>query len=85
MYFHRALHDGSLWFLLACLVLFAGVAIGLFTEAGSGIARHPYSKPDLGGELGADLPPESIGRAELEPSLRQRRRRRPCPPPPRAD
>jgi putative drug exporter of the RND superfamily len=58
--------------LLACLILLAGVVVGLFTEAGSGISHHPYTKPDLGGELAADLPPESIGRAELESWLRRR-------------
>src|SRR4051812_32673596 len=63
---HDSLHDGSLWFLLACLAILVGVVVGLFTERGSGISHHPYTKPELGGELAADLPPESIGRAELE-------------------
>jgi hypothetical protein len=65
----QALHDGSPWLLLACLTLFAGVVIGLFTEQGSGIASHPFTKPSTGGALASDLPPESIGRAGLEPTL----------------
>jgi hypothetical protein len=73
VYLHVALHDGSLLFVLACLVLLAGVVVGLFTKAGSGISHHPYTRPDLGGQLAADLPPESIGRAELEPRLWRRR------------
>ena len=76
MYLHIALHDGSLWFLLACLAILAGTVIGLFTEKGSGISHHPYSKRALGGELASDLPPESIGRAELEPRLWRRTPRR---------
>ncbi len=44
MYIHNALHDGSLWLLLACLVIFAGTVIGLFTEQGLGISHHPYSR-----------------------------------------
>lgn len=78
MYLHEVLHDGSLWFLLACLAILAGTVLGLFTDRGSGIAHHPYTKAGLGGELASDLPPESIGRAELEPLLwrsAQKRRR----------
>jgi hypothetical protein len=67
------LHDGSPWVVLACLVVIAGVIAGLFTEAGSGIATHPYSNPYIGGQLASDLPPESLGRAALEPILRRRR------------
>jgi hypothetical protein len=44
MYLHTALHDGSLWLLLDCLVIFVGVVIGLFTEKGSAISHHPYSR-----------------------------------------
>ena len=64
-----ALHNGSPWLLLACLMILAGVVIGLFTEAGSGIASHPFTRPNGGGELASDLPPASIGRAEFEPIL----------------
>jgi hypothetical protein len=74
VYLHQMLHDGSLWFLVGCLAICAGVAIGLFTRNGSGISHHPYTRPDLGGQLAADLPPESIGRAELEPRLWRRSR-----------
>lgn len=69
MYLHQALHDGSLWFLGACLAILGGVVIGLFTRSGSGISHHPYSRPEMGGQLAADLPPEALGRAELEPRL----------------
>jgi hypothetical protein len=75
-YFSSVLNNGSLWLLLACLLVLAGVVIGLFTRRGSEIGEHPYSKPELGGELGSDLPPESIGRPEFEPVLWHRRRRR---------
>jgi hypothetical protein len=75
-YLDHALHDGSPWVLLACLVIFAGVVVGLFTERGSGISYHPYTRPELGGQLASDLPPESIGRAELEPLLWGKRRAR---------
>jgi hypothetical protein len=73
MYLNGALHDGSLWFLLACLAIVAGM-IGMFTDSGSGITHHAYTKPGMGGELAADLPLESIGRAEAEPWLRRPRR-----------
>jgi hypothetical protein len=63
------LTDGSPWLLLVCLLMFIGVVIGLYTEQGSGIAHHPYTSPHDGGELGSDLPPESLGRAALEPTL----------------
>ena len=79
MYLTHALHDGSLWLLLACFTMLAGVIVGLFTRAGSGIDSHPYTKADLGGALASDLPPESIGRPELEPTLWGHRR------PPRAE
>ena len=76
-YFWNALHNGSPWLLLACLMVFVGVVMGLFTRAGSEITEHPYSRPELGGELGSDLPPESIGRPEFEPVLWRRRHTRP--------
>jgi hypothetical protein len=40
--------------------------------ASGGISSHPYSNPYLGGQLASDLPPESLGRAEIEPLLRPR-------------
>jgi hypothetical protein len=80
-YLYWVFHDGSGWFLLACLAIFVGVVYGLFTDKGSGIAHHPYARPGLGGELASDLPPESLGRVELEPVLM---RRRPSGPRPRA-
>ena len=74
MYLAHALHDGSLWIVGACLVVLAGVVVGLFTRAGSEITSHPYTRPGSGGPLAADLPAEETGRAELEPVLRRRRR-----------
>ncbi|MEY2532206.1 MAG: hypothetical protein QOF29_116 [bacterium] len=69
----NVLHNGSLWLILACFGVFVGVVAGLFTRLGSEITAHPYSKPDGSGELGSDMPPESIGREEIEPLLEPRR------------
>ena len=44
MYLAHALHDGSLWVVGACLLVLAGVVVGLFTRAGSEIASHPYGR-----------------------------------------
>ncbi len=68
MYLHTALHDGSPEFLFVVLMLLGSLVLHL-TVRGSGIARHPYSSPHDGGELASDLPPEAIGRAQLEPLL----------------
>ena len=68
-----ALHDGTPWVILACVLMFAGVVVGLFTRSGSEISAHPYSDANDGGEMGSDLPQESMGRAELEPLLWPRR------------
>ena len=75
MTFTHMLHDGSGWLLLASLAMVVGVIVGLFTEAGSGIATHPYTKAGTGGALASDLPSESIGRAGIEPLLWGHRRR----------
>jgi hypothetical protein len=72
-YLTRALHDGSLWLVLVCVLMFAGVVVGLYTRTGSEISSHPYSNPEDGGEMASDLPPESMGREELEPRLWPRR------------
>jgi len=69
MYLTHALHDGSPWLVLACLTTLVGVVMGVFTERGSGIAVHPYTRAEDGGELASDLPAESIGRPEFEPVL----------------
>jgi hypothetical protein len=53
-----ALHDGSLWVLLACLVVFVGVAVGLFTRTGSGIDVHPYERSGDGVGVATDMPAE---------------------------
>ena len=71
MYLHTALHDGSPEFLLAVLTLLVALVMNQ-TVRGSGIARHPYAKPHDGGALGSDLPPDSIGRPEIEPLLARR-------------
>jgi hypothetical protein len=74
-----ALHDGSPWVVLACLVVFVGVVVGLYTRSGSGISSHPYEKAGDGGDLGTDMPSEATGREELETILWPRRAgRRAC-------
>ena len=64
-----AIHDGSPWLIVACVMVFAGVVIGLYTRSGSEISSHPYVKGGNGGELGTDLPSEGTGREELEARL----------------
>ena len=78
MFLASALHDGSGWVMLACLVLFAG-AVGLYTRRGSGLDAHPYAKGGDGGDLGTDMPAEATGREEMDAVLRPRSagRRRP--------
>ena len=68
-----ALHNGSLWLVLACLMVLVGVVLGLYTRSGSEIAPHPYAKGGDGGDLGTDMPPEATGREEIEPHLWPRR------------
>lgn len=68
MFLYHALHDGSAELMVGVMTLLAGVVISL-TPRGSGIGRHPYVNPHDGGELATDLPPESIGRPEIEPLL----------------
>lgn len=67
------LHDGSLWLMVACLTVFAGVVVGLFTRSGSETSAHPYEKGGNGGDLGTDMPPEASGREEFEAVLWPRR------------
>jgi hypothetical protein len=38
-----------MWMLIGAGVVFAGVVIGWFTVAGSGIHNHPYGKQDAPG------------------------------------
>ena len=64
-----ALHDGSGWVMLACLVLLAGVVVGLYSRSGGEISAHPYDKGGDGGDLGTDMPSEATGREEIEPIL----------------
>ena len=68
-----ALHDGSLWLVLVCLLVFVGVAVGLYTRSGSGISSHPYHQAGDGGDLGTDMPAEATGREELDAILEPRR------------
>ncbi len=71
MYFPDALTNGNAEFLLGI----AGLLVGLVqsqTVTASGIDHHPYARAADGGELASDLPPESIGRPELEPLLWKR-------------
>lgn len=70
----EVLHDGSPWLVLVCLLMFAGIVIGLFTERGSGIGSHPFTKAGTGGQLASDLPAESLGRPEFERVLQRRPR-----------
>jgi hypothetical protein len=56
-YLKSAWHDGSLWVVCSCIVLFVGVAVGLYARSGMAISFHPYDKPADGGEeleLGRD-------------------------------
>jgi hypothetical protein len=71
-----ALHDGTPWVIAACLVVFAGVVIRLYTPSGSEISSHPYAEGTDGGDGGTELPSEPTGREEFERLLRQRRARR---------
>jgi hypothetical protein len=72
VYFPNALHHGNPEFLLGVVALVAGLVQSQSMGDG-GISRHPYARASDGGELASDLPPESIGRAELEPLLWSRR------------
>ena len=72
-FLHTALHDGSLWLVLVCLLVFVGVAVGLYTRSGSGIGSHPYHRAGDGGDLGTDMPAEATGREELDAILEPRR------------
>ncbi len=74
MFLHTALHNGSPELVFVVLTLLISLVMNE-TWSGSGIARHPYGKPD-GGALASDLPPESFGRPEVEPLLRPRAPRR---------
>jgi hypothetical protein len=64
-FFTIALHDGTLWVLLACVVVVVGVGVGLFTRTGSGINAHPYPRSGDGVGLATDMPAEATGREEL--------------------
>jgi hypothetical protein len=77
MYFPDALQHGNPEFLVGVAALLAGL-ISSQSVTGRDICRHPYARATDGGELASDLPPESIGRAQLEPLLwaRPGRRRR---------
>ena len=74
-YLQSAWHDGSLWVVGSCIVLFVGVVVGLYARSGMAINSHPYEKPADGGELAADLPAEATGREEFETMLLPRRPR----------
>jgi hypothetical protein len=50
------------WLLILALALFvAGLAYGLFTETGSGIARHPWGRRNPPVAPGAEGPGETSG------------------------
>jgi hypothetical protein len=67
--------DGNPEFLLGVVALIAGLVQSQSMGDGA-VSRHLYAKANDGGELASDLPPESIGRDELEPLLWVRRGRR---------
>ena len=69
----HALHDGSVWLIVACLAVLVGLVLGLYTRSGSEITSHPCAKGGDGSNLGTDMPPEATGREELEPLLQPRR------------
>jgi hypothetical protein len=72
-YLTTALHDGSVWLVVACLAVFVGVVVGLYTRSGSEISVHPYEKVGDGSSVATDMPSEETGREEIEPILWPRR------------
>jgi hypothetical protein len=58
-YLHSALHDGSAWVVFACVALFVGVVVGLYSRSGMAIDAHPYDKPADGDEIAPDLPADA--------------------------
>jgi hypothetical protein len=64
---------GRGWLILACVVVFAGVVIGLYTRGGSEISSLPDAQDGNGGALGTDLPSGMTGREALEARLWGRR------------
>ena len=66
-------HDGSVWLIVACLTVFVGVVVGLYTRSGSEISAHPYARVGDGTAVGTDMPSEATGREEIEPVLWPRR------------
>ena len=69
----NALHDGSVWLIVACLAVLVGVVVGLYTRSGSEISDHPYAKVGDGSAVGTDMPSEATGREEIEAVLSPRR------------
>ena len=68
-----ALHDGSVWLIVACFAVLVGIVVGLYTRSGSEISDHPYAKVGDGSAVGTDMPSEETGREEIEPVLWPRR------------
>jgi hypothetical protein len=64
-----AVHNGSVWLIVACLTVLVGVVVGLYTRSGSEISAHPYAKVGDGSAVGTDMPSEATGREEIEPVL----------------
>jgi hypothetical protein len=75
-YLSTALHNGSLWVIVACVAMFVGGGVFLYSRAGSGINAHPYAKGGDGRAPGTDMPAEATGREEMQQVLRPRRRSR---------
>jgi hypothetical protein len=76
VYFPDPLTDGNSEFLLGIVAVLVAL-VQSQTVADSGIDRHPYARAGDGRGLASDLPPESIGRPELEPLLWRRPGRAP--------
>jgi hypothetical protein len=58
--------DGSLVIVAATVLILVGLAVGLFTPSGSGIAPRPWSGRGASSAPGADGPEEVSGRDEGE-------------------
>lgn len=58
--------DGSLIIVAVVVLILLGLAVGLFTPYGSGIAPRPWGRGRAGGQPGAAGPEEPSGRDEGE-------------------
>jgi hypothetical protein len=42
-----ALHNGSIWLLVACLMVFVGVVLGLYTRSGTGMPADTTGREEI--------------------------------------